>query len=113
MTAKHPTILWAQRESTILLTVEVMDLNIDVLNYDEGSRTFTVKGTSKAGDKYEAELKLFGELEWSDRNRIRTDRHVELIINKKNPEWWPRLLETKDKVQWIKVNLNFCVLFGF
>ncbi|CAD5214805.1 unnamed protein product [Bursaphelenchus xylophilus] len=103
---KHPIILWAQREDTILLTVEVMDMNVEVLNYEDSTKTFTIKGSTKTGDKYEAALKLYEELEWSDRNRIKTDRHVELIINKKKPSWWPRLLESKDKVQWIKVDFN-------
>ncbi|CAD5210540.1 unnamed protein product [Bursaphelenchus okinawaensis] len=103
---KHPIILWAQREDTILLTIEVMDLNVEVLDYNDETQTFTVKGRSKAGDQYEAELKFFGKLDWSERNRIKTDRHVELIIHKKEPQWWPRLLESKDKVQWIKVDFN-------
>jgi prostaglandin-E synthase len=102
--SKHPMIYWAQRSENVLLTIEVEDMNVTLLKI-EGNK-FHIQGSNKEGVKYEAELELYDDLKGSDVRRIPTARHVELIIPKEKEEWWPRLLKTTAKVQWIKVDFN-------
>jgi prostaglandin-E synthase len=102
--SKHPMIYWAQRSENVLLTIEVEDMNVTLLKI-EGNK-FHIQGSNKEGVKYEAELELYDGLKGSDVRRIPTARHVELIIPKEKEEWWPRLLKTTAKVQWIKVDFN-------
>uniref|UniRef100_A0AC34FMD9 CS domain-containing protein n=1 Tax=Panagrolaimus sp. ES5 TaxID=591445 RepID=A0AC34FMD9_9BILA len=103
-TTKHPMIYWAQRTEHVLLTIEVEDMNVTLLKV-EGNK-FHITGSNKEGVKYDADLELYDDLKGADIRRIPTARHVELIIPKEKEEWWPRLLKTTSKVQWIKVDFN-------
>ncbi|KAI6187687.1 CS domain and HSP20-like chaperone domain-containing protein [Aphelenchoides besseyi] len=102
---KHPTILWAQRDNLIFLTVEVEDMKIDELIVD-GSK-FYIRGTNSSGrDSYEADLELYAPIKGTERRQIATARQVELVIPKETTEWWPRLLKNSIKVPWLKVDFN-------
>ncbi|KAL7074060.1 hypothetical protein ACQ4LE_006514 [Meloidogyne hapla] len=100
---KHPSILWAQRAGQVFLTIEDGDLKIDEL-YCEDDK-FKLKG-EKGGNKYEADLDLFGKLKGAERRKIETDRRIEFVIPKETEEWWPRLLKVSGKVPWIKVDFD-------
>ncbi|KAK0415246.1 hypothetical protein QR680_011849 [Steinernema hermaphroditum] len=101
----HPQILWAQREKTLLLTVAVEDLKLEDLSFN--GKTFHVKGTNSAGSQqYEASLELFEELDADSLRKIPTARQLEMVIDKKNPQWWPRLTSAKGKCAWVKVDFN-------
>jgi len=104
-TKKHPTVLWAQRDNVLYLTVEVEDMKIKELVVD-GERFF-ISGSNEAGDvDYEAELELYAAIKGSERRQVATQRHVELVIPKEKVEWWPRLLKTPTKLPWLKVDFN-------
>jgi len=104
-TKKHPTVLWAQRDNVLYLTVEVEDMKIKELVVD-GERFF-ISGSNETGTvDYEAELELYGPVNGSDRRQVATQRHVELVIPKAKAEWWPRLLKTPTKLAWLKVDFN-------
>jgi prostaglandin-E synthase len=103
-TAKHPIVLWAQRDALIYLTVEVEDMKIETL--DVSGNKFHIKGTSGSGQKYEADLELHDNLKGGERRQIATSRHVELVIPKETNGWWPRLLKGSGKVPWIKVDFG-------
>ncbi|KAL7079754.1 hypothetical protein ACQ4LE_001815 [Meloidogyne hapla] len=100
---KHPSILWAQRADQVFLTIEDGDLKINEL-LCEGEK-FKIKG-EKGGEKYEADLDLYGKLKGAERKKIDTNRRLELVIPKEKAEWWPRLLKASGKVPWIKVDFN-------
>ncbi|CAK5108943.1 unnamed protein product [Meloidogyne enterolobii] len=100
---KHPSILWAQRVNQIFLTIEDGNLKINELVCEEDK--FKIVG-EKGGEKYEADLVLYGKLKGAERKKVDTNRRLELVIPKEKEEWWPRLLKMPGKVPWIKVDFN-------
>uniref|UniRef100_A0A1I7YCL2 CS domain-containing protein n=1 Tax=Steinernema glaseri TaxID=37863 RepID=A0A1I7YCL2_9BILA len=97
----HPQILWAQREKELLLTVAVEDMKVEDLYFK--NKTFHIKGTNSNGSQqYEASLELFEELDPDSLRKFPTTRQLEMVIDKKNPDWWPRLTSAKGKCAWVK-----------
>nr|CAD2165655.1 unnamed protein product [Meloidogyne enterolobii] len=103
LVVKHPSILWAQRAGQIFLTIEDGGLKIDELCCEDDK--FKLKG-EKGGNKYEADLVLYGKLKGAERRKIETDRRIEFVIPKETEEWWPRLLKVSGKVPWIKIDFD-------
>ncbi|PAV83939.1 hypothetical protein WR25_02125 [Diploscapter pachys] len=101
--AKQPAVLWAQRESNILLTIEVDDAKIDDLKA-EGSKLHFA-GSSHS-EKYEATMELFDEVKGDELKKANGTRFIEISIPKKEDAWWPRLLKEKGKVHWLKVDFS-------
>ncbi|VDN60595.1 unnamed protein product [Dracunculus medinensis] len=90
----HPLIQWAQREKCLYLTVEIDKIN--ELNVTE--KSIKVKG--HYGDNktlYEAVVDLYANIN-PEYRKIDNNRHLELVIQKTEPAWWPRLLEKQIKV---------------
>ncbi|CAD6196563.1 unnamed protein product [Caenorhabditis auriculariae] len=102
--AKQPSVLWAQRETFLYVTIEVDEAKVDDLKAEPSKLHFA--GSSKT-DKYETTLEFFEEIDPESVKRIDTNtRVVELTIQKKEPKWWPRLLKEKGKVHWLKVDFS-------
>ncbi|KAL4003275.1 hypothetical protein ACH3XW_6920 [Acanthocheilonema viteae] len=101
-TALHPLVQWAQRDKLLYLTVEID--NVADLQITENS--LHVKGTH-GGSKalYEANLDFYAGVK-TDYRKIANDRHLELVINKETPNWWPRLSKSTAKLPWVKVDFN-------
>lgn len=93
------TIIWAQRKNLLYLTAEIEDLQIEELKC-QGNQ-FTLKGANSL-NRYSIQLELYADLKWDDYKQIESSRHIELAIQKTKEEWWPRLLKSSSKVQWIK-----------
>uniref|UniRef100_A0A915LH59 CS domain-containing protein n=1 Tax=Meloidogyne javanica TaxID=6303 RepID=A0A915LH59_MELJA len=83
--------------------------------FDAGSRSKNLKKAlcspepirgEKGGNKYEADLVLYGKLKGAERRKIETDRRIEFVIPKETEEWWPRLLKVSGKVPWIKIDFD-------
>jgi len=68
---KHPSILWAQRVNQIFLTIEDGNLKINELVCEEDK--FKIVG-EKGGEKYEADLVLYGKLKGAERKKVDTSR---------------------------------------
>ncbi|EFO91052.1 hypothetical protein CRE_31478 [Caenorhabditis remanei] len=102
--SKQPQVLWAQRESLVYLTIEVDEAKIEELKGEGNKLHF--QGSSKT-DKYETTLEFFDEIDpASVKHTGSSTRVVEITIQKKTPGWWPRLLQTKGKVHWLKVDFG-------
>jgi prostaglandin-E synthase len=97
------TIIWAQRKDRIFLTAEIEDLQIEQMNCQNNQ--FTLKGANSL-NRYELKLELFADLKWDDHKRVESSRHVELVLPKLEDKWWPRLLKSTSKVQWIKSDFD-------
>jgi len=101
----HPSVLWAQRDVLVYLTISVEDMKIEDLTVNE--KSLHIKGESGVThQQYECTLEFFGEVNATDYRRISSSRHVELVIPKATKGWWPRLLKDSKKVPWIKVDFN-------
>jgi len=104
-TVLHPTVLWAQRDSILYVTVEVEDMKMDELKMDD--KSMHIKGSNGTGSvDYECTLDFYGEVDAAKYRRIESARHVELVIPKASSGWWPRLLKENAKVPWVKVDFN-------
>lgn len=57
----HPSVLWAQRADTVLLTIELTDIQNEKYTLDEKVLKFSAEGGSQ-GNKYGLELNLYGEV---------------------------------------------------
>uniref|UniRef100_A0A1I7V556 CS domain-containing protein n=1 Tax=Caenorhabditis tropicalis TaxID=1561998 RepID=A0A1I7V556_9PELO len=102
--SKQPQVLWAQRESVLFLTIEVDEAKIEELKGEGNKLHF--QGSSKT-DKYEATLEFFDEIDpASVKHTGSSTRVIEITIQKKTPGWWPRLLQTKAKAHWLKVDFG-------
>ncbi|CAL2037616.1 hypothetical protein CAEBREN_16802 [Caenorhabditis brenneri] len=102
--SKQPQVLWAQRESLLFITIEVDEAKIEKLEGEGNKLHFA--GSSKT-DKYETTLEFFDEIDpASVKHTGSSTRVVEITIHKKKAAWWPRLLETKGKVHWLKVDFG-------
>ena len=58
--------------------------------------------------EYKFELELFGEVNPSKSKMKKTDRHMEVILEKKDKSshFWPRLTESKAKVHFVHTDFN-------
>lgn len=57
----HPSVLWAQRADTVLLTIELNDIQNEKYTLNEKSLKFSGQGGTH-GDSYELELDFYGEV---------------------------------------------------
>ncbi|MFH4975873.1 hypothetical protein AB6A40_002582 [Gnathostoma spinigerum] len=98
----HPLVQWAQREKILYLTVAID--KVDECNVT--GKNVHIKGTyGGEGTVYEANIELFADVD-AEYERLPTQRHFELKLNKKEGKWWPRLLNQQAKVPWVKVDFN-------
>ncbi|CAJ0941007.1 unnamed protein product, partial [Mesorhabditis belari] len=102
-TTKHPSVLWAQREGFLYLTIEVDDAKIEDLTLSEQSLHF--KGNNTSGS-YEATLEFFENVDKESLKKYSGTRFLELTVNKATGKWWSRLLKNKEKVHWLKVDFG-------
>lgn len=59
-----------------------------------------------AGKKYALQLELFAEVDSENSKWNKTGFHLLIVLEKKdtNADFWPRLLKSKDKNQYIQVD---------
>ncbi|KJH53165.1 CS domain protein [Dictyocaulus viviparus] len=104
MAIRQPSVIWAQRESFLYVTIEIDDVAIEDLTADNSKLHF--KGTSHT-EVFETTLEFFDEIDGAGMKRTPTNtRVIELNIPKKEAKWWPRLLKEKGKVHWLKVDFD-------
>ncbi|KAL2829064.1 HSP20-like chaperone [Aspergillus pseudoustus] len=111
----HPEVTWAQRSSTTDATRNYLYVNIKAADVSKAdaklditAKNVTFSGNSKKGVRYQVSLDLFGEIEPENSKVNHSDREVELILRKKElkEEFWPRLLETKQKIHFLKTDFD-------
>lgn len=90
-------------------------MNIKVADVPKSDSTLSIteknvsfKGTSKKGVTYSVSLDLFGEIDPENSKVNHNDREVELVLRKKElkEEFWPRLLESKQKMHFLKTDFD-------
>ncbi|KAJ5757543.1 uncharacterized protein N7511_006237 [Penicillium nucicola] len=110
-----PEVTWAQRSSDSEPERNYLYVNIktpDVPKADASlsitEKNVTFKGPSRKGVTYSVSLDLFGEIDPENSKVNHTDRDVELVLRKKELklEFWPRLLESKQKMHFLKTDFD-------
>ncbi|KAI9037223.1 Hsp90 cochaperone SBA1 [Aspergillus affinis] len=111
----HPEVTWAQRSSStdaernyLYVSIKAPDVSRSSASLNITSKNVTFSGDSKKGVRYEVSLDLFGEIDPENSKTNHSDREVELVLRKKElkEEFWPRLLETKQKVHFLKTDFD-------
>ncbi|OQD86535.1 hypothetical protein PENANT_c007G08840 [Penicillium antarcticum] len=110
-----PEVTWAQRSSDSEPERNYLYVNIktpDVPKADASlsitEKNVTFKGPSRKGVTYSVSLDLFAEIDPENSKVNHTDRDVELVLRKKELklEFWPRLLESKQKMHFLKTDFD-------
>ncbi|KAL2786447.1 HSP20-like chaperone [Aspergillus keveii] len=111
----HPEVTWAQRSSAtdaernyLYVNIKAADVAKADAKLDITAKNVTFAGDSKKGVRYQVSLDLFGEIEPENSKVNHSDREVELVLRKKElkEEFWPRLLETKQKIHFLKTDFD-------
>ncbi|CAI7644379.1 hypothetical protein PCG10_009066 [Penicillium crustosum] len=110
-----PEVTWAQRSSDSDPERNYLYVNIKAAEVPKADATLSIteknvsfKGTSRKGVTYNVSLDLFAEIDPENSKVNHTDRDVELVLRKKElkEEFWPRLLESKQKMHFLKTNFD-------
>ncbi|KAJ6184225.1 hypothetical protein N7519_005526 [Penicillium mononematosum] len=110
-----PEVTWAQRSSDSDPERNYLYVNIKAADVPKADATLSIteknvsfKGPSKKGVTYSVSLDLFAEIDPENSKVNHTDRDVELVLRKKElkEEFWPRLLESKQKMHFLKTNFD-------
>jgi prostaglandin-E synthase len=99
------TVLWAQRTDEIFITIDLMDIENPKVNLTNEKLYF--QGRS-LGKDYEVELKFFNKIDPEASKQSITPRNAFFVLIKeeKGKEYWPRLLEDKGKVHYLKTDFG-------
>ncbi|CAG8259473.1 unnamed protein product [Penicillium salamii] len=110
-----PEVTWAQRSSDHEPERNYLYVNIKTADVPKSEATLSIteknvsfKGPSKKGVTYSVSLDLFAEIDPENSKVKHTDREVELVLRKKDLklEFWPRLLENKQKMHFLKTDFD-------
>ncbi|KAG0169197.1 hypothetical protein DFQ28_003907 [Apophysomyces sp. BC1034] len=100
----HPSIIWAQRKSYLLITVEVPDLTDPQV--DIKPEKFHFKGRDGKEHKlYEAEFDLWKPIKVENAEKCLTGRNLTIRLYKTEEGFWPHL-QKGPKPMFLKVNFD-------
>jgi hypothetical protein len=111
----HPEVTWAQRSSSteaernyLYVDIKAPDVAKSAADLKISSKNVSFTGESKKGVKYHVSLDLYAEIDPENSKVNHSDREVELVLRKKElkEEFWPRLLETKQKIHFLKTDFD-------
>ncbi|KCV71937.1 hypothetical protein H696_01346 [Fonticula alba] len=99
-----PTVLWAQRNNLIYLTVDVPDIdtNTDDIIITEDKIDFRVTGSG--GKVYAFTIEFFAQVNPDECTREITGRHAFFTISKKADGFWDRLNKGSAKLPFVKTD---------
>jgi len=98
-------VTWAMRPESVFVTICVSDCKDVTL--DVSATTVYFKGTGPENKTYENTLELYEEVDVEKSKKAVRDRCIEmLLVRKEKGAYWPRLLKTKNKQHWLKVDFT-------
>lgn len=104
-----PTVQWAQRKEHILLKVMLNRVESPKFDVQQSGIAFTGKGHGAKGlNNYAFQLKFYKDIVEESFTYDALARCVEVKLEKKEPEWWPRLLPENLKTpHFLKVKYRY------
>lgn len=105
--AKTPTLLWAQRKESILITLAIQDpLNV-TLKATESTLHFTCESTSESS-QFGFDLNFYAAIDADGIKQHVSGLGVDLVIPKRDivQPFWPRLTKEAGKCAWIKTDFS-------
>ncbi|KAK7881662.1 hypothetical protein WMY93_030071 [Mugilogobius chulae] len=106
-TDMHPaTAKWYDRRDTVFIEFCVVDSKDVKVNFDKTKFGFSCVG-GKDNVRHENQIDLFEAIDENESKHKRTDRSVLCVLRKAQPGvTWTRLTKEKEKIAWLKVDLN-------
>nr|CAX79533.1 Conserved hypothetical protein [Schistosoma japonicum] len=104
--AVHPSLLWAQRNDCLYITVSISDVKSQSVNVNDKSLEFRAKAGKDKPTDYEVKLDLYGQVCTEEPKVTTSGREVVICIKKKEPGAWPRLLSQQTKCPWLKTDFS-------
>jgi len=107
MAVLHPVVLWAQRKEKVFASIQLDSIKDEKITIDSEKLTFSCH-CPKDGKSYSVELAFFDDIVPEESQQKKGGREFSFSLKKKNTDadWWPRLLKTKAKNQFIKVDFH-------
>lgn len=101
--SRHPITKWAQRKDKVFIEVALRDITDENIELTDTTLTFVGNSDSK---KYEFAFEFFAEVDKAASKWTKTGFHLIFVVEKKdtNAAFWPRLLKTTNKNQYIQVD---------
>lgn len=105
--AVPPSVMWAQRNNIIFLTICLEDCKNPEIKIDSDKLYFHGVGGTEKKD-HEVTIPLFKEIDPEKSVKCVRDRNIELVLKKKEEDgpYWPHLMKDKKKYHWLKVDFN-------
>ncbi|KAJ2696523.1 hypothetical protein H4R19_005735, partial [Coemansia spiralis] len=100
---RHPTVLWAQRENVVYLTIELHDAQDAEIDLKEDSISFS-NTTDEL--KYAFHLDFYKPVKPESAKKSATGFKTMLVIDKKDGAWWPRLTANSAKPVFLKTDFD-------
>eukprot|EP00053_Salpingoeca_punica_P017391 m.167533 g.167533 ORF g.167533 m.167533 type:complete len:212 (-) comp17195_c0_seq1:160-795(-) len=101
-----PEVAWAQRADVLYVTIRVPNCKAPQIDLKADSMTFKGVGGESGKETYEVTLKFFKEIVPEECKQLVSARELFFTLKKKESEYWPRLLEDKTKMHWLKVDFD-------
>ncbi|CAK1542317.1 unnamed protein product [Leptosia nina] len=112
MVIPSPFVYWAQSSNSVSLKIDLRNAetpNIEVL---ENKIKFSAQGVGAHGIcKYEFSLDLFAPIRSSKEgdqciNVKVYENRIDVVLDKDESVWWPRLTAQPQKPAWLKINFD-------
>ncbi|KAL4222906.1 Prostaglandin E synthase 3 (Cytosolic) [Mactra antiquata] len=104
--AKVPTVMWAQRNDVVYLTINLEDCQNPAINLTEEKLTFSGKGGTNK-ELYEISLEFQKEVNPQESKYAVQARNITFAIKKKESgPYWSQLLKGVKKAFWLKTDFN-------
>jgi len=102
-----PFVYWAQTNKDISLRVDLKDVKDPDITIEEEEIEFSCIGTGSQGQqKYEFLLEFYLPVEKDSAVCTVYDREILIKVQKKDEDWWPRLLYEQKKMPWLKIDFD-------
>mmetsp|Transcript_47410 Transcript_47410/g.134913 ORF Transcript_47410/g.134913 Transcript_47410/m.134913 type:complete len:173 (-) Transcript_47410:91-609(-) len=97
-----PTVIWAQRQDSVFVTVDIKDACDVKVQLEESTLTFSGRGGEDGTIHYSFELDFFKPIV-REKSKFSTKRCPEFFLSKQESGAWSRL-QKEGKLPWIKVD---------
>jgi len=102
-----PFVYWAQTNKDISLRVDLKDVKDPDITIEEEEIEFSCIGTGSQGQqKYEFLLEFYLPVDKDSAVCTVYDREILIKVQKKDEDWWPRLLYEQKKMPWLKIDFD-------
>jgi len=105
--APPPSVVWAQRRETLLLTIKLENCKDPVIEFKDASLFFKGKGGTNNTD-HEVLMEFNKEIDPTTSTWVSNGREIKFTIVKTEDAlgWWPRLLKDSKKMHYLKTDFN-------